>query len=162
MLADAPTVSFPNLPPTWSDVPSTCRDKLGVAKNSQRKHLQQIKVRHANAWTDSWKTYQNRVIEPSMAQTASLDKKSAEIHSLLKKAESVLATQIRTGKICLADFLRKRRVPGLTSPACPCDWHRQTLEHVIMFCRLMSDRNLMFCESGHEFLPSTHPNYPNR
>ena len=148
MLVDAPTIPFPNQPPPWSDVPSTYRDKLGAAKASQQKHLQQIKVRHTNAWINSWKTYQNRVMEPSIAQAAPLDRKRLKVQSLLKKAESALATQIRTGKIGLADFLHKRRVPGVTSPACSCGWHRQTPEHVIMFCRLISGRNAMLREAG--------------
>ena len=151
MLADAPTLSFPNLPPPWSDVPPTYRDKLGVAKASQRKHLQQIKVRHTNAWTDSLKTYQNRVIEPSIAQAATLDKKRLKIHSFLEKAESALATQIRTGKSAWPTSYTNavsEALPPRPAPADPCGWHRQTPEHVIMFCRLMSDRNLMFCEAG--------------
>ena len=149
MLADAPTVPFPNLPPPWSDVPSTYRDKFGAAKASQRKHFQLIKVLHTDTWSSSWKTYQNCVIEPSIAQMTPLNKKRLKIHSLLKKAESALATQIRTGKIGLAEFLHKSRVPRITSPACPCGKHKQTPEHVIMFCRLMkSDRDLMFRDAG--------------
>lgn len=115
---------------------------------SQRKHLQQTKLQHTNAWNDRWKAYQNQVIEPSIAQMAPLNRNRLKTHSLLKKAESALATQIRTGKIGLADFLYKRRVPGITSPACPCGWHRQTPEHVIMFCRLINGRRAMFCEAG--------------
>lgn len=75
MLADAPIAPFPNLPPPWSDIPLTYHDKLGAAKASQRKHFQLIKVRHTDTWFNSWKTYQNCVTEPSIAQTASLDKK---------------------------------------------------------------------------------------
>ena len=143
-----PASHFQTFPPPWSDVPPTHRDKLEVAKASQQKHLQQIKVRHANAWINSWKTYQNRVMEPSIAQAAPLDRKRLKVQSLLKKAESALATQIRTGKIGLADFLHKRRVPGVTSPACSCGWHRQTPEHVIMFCRLISGRKAMLRAVG--------------
>ena len=119
MLADASTVSFPGLLSPWSDIPPTYCDKLGVTMASQRKHLQQMKLQHTSAWTDSRKTYQQQLIEPSIAQTASLDKKRLKLHSLLKKAESALATQIRTGKIGLADFLHNRRVPGITSPGLP-------------------------------------------
>ena len=72
-------------------------------------------------------------------------KKRLKIHTQLKKAESA---QIRTGKIGLADFLYKRRVPSVTSPACSCGWHRQTPEHVIMFCRLIDNREQMFRAAG--------------
>ena len=76
------------------------------------------------------------------------EQKTAEIHTLLKKAESALTIQIRTSKIGLADFLYKRRVPSVTSPACSCGWHRQTPEHVIMFCRLIDNREQMFRAAG--------------
>lgn len=95
---------------------------------------------------DSQKTYQNNVIEPSIAQAALLDKKWLKTHSLLKKAKSTFATQIQTGKIGLANFLHKHQVSGITSPVCPCGWHKQTLEYVIMFCRLISSKKAMFYE----------------
>ena len=148
MLANTLIALFPDPPPPWSETPSTYSDKLRSAMASQQKHLQQTKAQHMNAWNEQWKGYQKQVIEPSIAQMAPLDKKQLKTHSLLKKAESALATQIRTGKIGLADFLHKRRVPGITSPACPCGWHRQTPEHVIMFCRLTNGRRAMFYEAG--------------
>ena len=150
MLADAPVISFPDPLPPWTENPPPHCDKLEAATTAQRKHFQQMKARHANTWGESWKTDQNSTIEPSIAHMAFLDKIRLKIHAPLKKAESALATQIRAGKIGLADFLYKRRVPGITSPACPCGWHRQTPEHVIMFCRLMSDRDSMFREAGTE------------
>ena len=133
--------------PPWIDNSPRCK-KLEAATTSQRKHLQLLKLQHTKAWTDYWKAYQNCVIEPSIAQAAPSDKKRLKIHLLLRKAESALATRIRTGKIGLADFLHRRRVPAITSPACPCGWHRQTPEHVIMFCRLISGRKAMFREAS--------------
>ena len=103
MLKDAPVISFPNPHPHWIENPRRC-EKLEAATTSQRKHLQLLKLQHTKAWIDSWMTYPNRVIEPSIAQAAPLDKKWLKIHLPLKKAESALATQIRTGKIGLADF----------------------------------------------------------
>lgn len=72
-----------------------------------------------NAWIQSWKTYQNRVIDPLIAQTVPLPKKRLQIYSLLKKTESALATRIGTWKIGSADFLDKRRVAGVTSQPDP-------------------------------------------
>ncbi len=43
-----------------------------------------------------------------------------EWHAKLTKAQSSLATQIRTGKIGLAHFLYQRRTPGVTMAACRC------------------------------------------
>ena len=39
MPADAPTVSFPDLPPPWSDIPPTYCDKLGLANGISAKTL---------------------------------------------------------------------------------------------------------------------------
>ena len=118
LLADTLIISFPDPLLPWTENVSHC-DKLKIATTAQWKHFQQMKAQHANNWSKLWKTYQNSTIEPSIAQKASLDKKQLKIHTLLKKAKSSLATQIRTGKISLADFLHKRRISGITSPACP-------------------------------------------
>lgn len=101
-----------------------------------------------NTWTQSWRAYQDRTLKLSIAQTAPLVKKRIEAHTLLKKADSALATQIRTEKFGLAAFLHRRRVPGFSSPACPCGWHWQNPKHVIMFCRLISGRDLILREAG--------------
>lgn len=105
---------------------------------------------HVDVWTTSWKVYQSHTLKPSVAHAAPLGNKRLSTHALPKNTESALATQIRTGKkwTYIADFLHRRRVPGFTSPTCPCRWHRQTLKHVIMFCRLISGRDLMFREAG--------------
>ena len=55
-------------------------------------------------------------------------------HAALRKAESAVITQIRTGRIGLAAFLNMVRVPGMESPACPCGWARETAAHVIAHC----------------------------
>lgn len=72
-----------------------------------------MKVQHTNAWTNSWKSYQQQVSESSIAQTAALDKKRLKIHSLLKKAESALATQIRTGRLFTQTPCPRHHLPGL-------------------------------------------------
>ena len=79
------------------------------------------------------------------------EQKTTENTTLLKKAESAQKTQIRTGKIGLANFIYQRRIPAVTSPACPCGWHRQTPEHVIMFCRLIDNREKMFCAGTNNY-----------
>ena len=135
-------VYFPHL-----ENPLHC-DKLEATTISQRKHLQSLKERHTNAWIHSWKRYQSQDTEPSIAPRAPLDKTRLKTHSLLRKAESALITQTRTGGKGRADFLQKHRVPGITSPAYPCGWHRQRPEHMIMFCRFMRDRDSMFRDAG--------------
>ena len=148
LLIDAKIVQPPKAHPPWSDPSPAHLREVSVAALARQKQMQTIKARQLKVWNDSWSAYQNRVTEPSIAQSVPLSKKRLKIHTLLKKAESALTTQIRTGKIGLADFLYQRRVPAVTSPACPCGWHRQTPEHVIMFCRLIDNREQMFCAAG--------------
>ena len=50
----------------------------------------------------------------------------------LSKAQSSILTQVRTGKIGLAAFLCKRRVPGFPTPACGCGAQWETARHVVM------------------------------
>lgn len=94
LVADAPIIPFPEPHPPWSNTSSGYCDKLKAATASQQKHLQLLKRQHTNAWTRSWKTYQDRVIEPSIAQAALLDKRRLKTHSPLKKSESTTATPI--------------------------------------------------------------------
>ena len=56
------------------------------------------------------------------------------LHSSLPKAHTSILTQIRTGKIGLAAFLHKCRVPGFSSPAHRCGWQQETAKHVILDC----------------------------
>ena len=54
------------------------------------------------------------------------------LHANLPKPHSSLLTQIRSGKIGLAAFLHKCRVPSFESPACPCGWQWETAKHIIL------------------------------
>jgi hypothetical protein len=50
------------------------------------------------------------------------------------RAESAVATLLRTGHISLNNYLCRRRVPGHSKPDCDCGWPRQTPEHITLFC----------------------------
>lgn len=52
----------------------------------------------------------------------------------LTRAESTVATLLRTEHIGLNDYLCRRRVPGYSKPDCDCGWPRQTPKHIILFC----------------------------
>ena len=52
----------------------------------------------------------------------------------LSKAQSSILTQVRTGKIGLAAFLCKRRVPEYPTPACSCGAQWETAKHAVMQC----------------------------
>jgi len=53
-------------------------------------------------------------------------------HAALCKAESAVITQIRTGRIGLAAFLNKARVPEVESPACQCGWARWFIQRQLL------------------------------
>lgn len=52
----------------------------------------------------------------------------------LTRAESTVATLLRTEHIGLNDYLCRRRVPGYLKPDCDCGWPRQTPKHIVLFC----------------------------
>jgi hypothetical protein len=56
-------------------------------------------------------------------------------HKDLRKHESSLLTQIRTGKVGLRAFLFERRVPEVAKPRCPCGEAPETAAHLALDCR---------------------------
>jgi hypothetical protein len=57
-----------------------------------------------------------------------------KLHSGLRKAESSVLVQARTGSIGLAKFLYKRKVPGVLSAQCRCGAGEETTRHMALFC----------------------------
>jgi hypothetical protein len=57
-----------------------------------------------------------------------------EAYKGLKKHESSLLTQLRTGKIGFNAFLYEMRVPEVLSPNCECESESMTVEHVLLKC----------------------------
>jgi hypothetical protein len=68
-----------------------------------------------------------------MTQTNIINRQYLKMHQSLRKIESSLITQIKSKKIDLASFLFYRRVLDVFSSIYFCDWHQQTIKHVIMF-----------------------------
>jgi len=66
--------------------------------------------------------------------------KTLELHAGLPKALSSILTQVRTGKIGLAAFLWRSRVPGYDSPACRCGWQRETAKHILVDCPIYAEQ----------------------
>jgi hypothetical protein len=54
--------------------------------------------------------------------------------------ESSVLVQARTGRIGLAHFLNKARVPGYETPACRCGLGDETAEHLLLHCQLETER----------------------
>jgi hypothetical protein len=56
------------------------------------------------------------------------------LYTKLKKAESTLLVQMRSGFVGLAATLRQLRVPGFESGICKCGRARETIRHLLVFC----------------------------
>jgi hypothetical protein len=63
-----------------------------------------------------------------------------KLHNQLKKAESAVLVQARTGRIGLASFLYKAHVPGVDSPNCKCEQGVETAEHLLLHCPIERER----------------------
>lgn len=94
-----------------------------------------VDVFHLNQWEKRWESYKQRRAHAGAtpAQSTFLDKKILKLRKDMAKAESTMATHIRTERIGLRAYLALRGVPGYT-PECSCGFARQTAKHIIKYC----------------------------
>ena len=89
-------------------------------------------------WEQRWKAYNPR--RGPMGRAADQALRTAfrgghlGLYKDLRKAESSVLIQMRTGKIGLNTFLHHRKVPGYESPICICGNGLQTPEHLFTNC----------------------------
>jgi hypothetical protein len=57
-----------------------------------------------------------------------------KLHKGFRKAEVLLAIQLRMGTNYLDAFLFQARVPSMPTPLCSCGRGQQTVKHVLIFC----------------------------
>jgi hypothetical protein len=57
-----------------------------------------------------------------------------EAHTGMKKHESAMLTQLRTGKVGFNAFLHLMRVPDIQGPECDCQEGDMIVEHVLLKC----------------------------
>ncbi|KAK7177941.1 reverse transcriptase, partial [Paraphaeosphaeria sporulosa] len=95
------------------------------------------------AWGEKWrKEAKGRA---TFRNTPSPTKRVLKLHEGLKKRDSALLVQLRTEKIGLKDFLFSRKVPEITNSGCDCGAIRQTVAHILLYCRMHNDlRNRIF------------------
>lgn len=103
-------------------------------------------------WAARWRAYQVRTREDRVrlttAQSCEWDRRGWHIHKDLLKAESTMATLLRTEHIGMNDYLHRRRVPGYDNSLCECGWPKQTVKHILLFCpRFARDRDKMLQEA---------------
>ena len=63
-----------------------------------------------------------------------------KLHRNLKKAESSVLVQLRTGRIGLAKFLYTAKVPSYDTGQCKCRQGDETPRHLLLFCKEEEDR----------------------
>jgi hypothetical protein len=97
------------------------------------------------SWTERWtkeKRKLERVIrpgtDPGNSQVVPKDPPASgrvlKLHSGLRKAESAVLVQARTGRIGLARFLYSRKVLGVLSAQCRCRAGEETPQHMAIYC----------------------------
>ena len=120
---------------------------------------QQAKIKSAagEEWKQRWKAYQQQVQQNragtrrvvATAVQTEWNPQQYRVHDRLNKAQSTIATLLRTEHIGLADYLSRRKVPDYPSPACECGFERQTAKHIVLYCpRFERDRDKMIEEAG--------------
>ena len=90
-------------------------------------------------WQARWRS-RRRSGWRSRAAVEELSPKRLKLHDQLRKAESSALVQARTGRIGLASFLCKARVPGFESPSCRYEQGEETAEYLLLYCPLKRER----------------------
>ena len=79
-------------------------------------------------WATSSKGAASRRLQPR------LRKEVPSFHKGLRKPQSALVVQLRTGKVGFDSFLYHHHVPGVDSPNCDCGGGEMTVGHVLLDC----------------------------
>jgi len=93
------------------------------------------------AWRRRWQEEYNEAVRQrprrhkEAADEPLFTEEAVRRHDGLRKVESSVLVQARTGKIGLRDFLFQRRVPEAVTPLCSCSRaERETVEHLVLRC----------------------------
>ncbi len=152
------TASNPRPPmPTLSDPAPLATSQLSwaqqwVPKDDPRRPaaISTRANRKINAlWLQQWRSSAKSPPNPDVVE-APPGTDVLKLHEGLRKAESSLAIQLRTGTNGLDAFLFQARVPSVLSPLCGCGRGRQTAKHVLIFSpRYAWARHELRDEHGH-------------
>ncbi|KAI1002793.1 hypothetical protein K3495_g5411 [Podosphaera aphanis] len=94
-----------------------------------KKEINKLWRKAANIYTE-WNTNQKRL---------NFKDTSSELHRHLTRAQSSIATQIRSEHIGFNSYLYRRKVPGVDDPSCTCGFPSRNVEHMIMACLRWSE-----------------------
>ena len=109
------------------------QEKLGWAGKREAILGTESRKAIAKEWAIKWQSERRRGWF-SIAAKEELSIERLKLHDQLKKAESAILVQARTGRIGLASFLNKARVLGYDSPNCRCERGIETAEHLLLHC----------------------------
>jgi hypothetical protein len=91
-------------------------------------------------WKRDWKRVE-RVVRPgtdpgsrTIPEDTPPNEAVLKLYSGLRKAESSVRVQARTGRIGLAKFLYNRKVLGVLTAQCRCGAGEETPRHIALFC----------------------------
>ncbi len=91
------------------------------------------KLRLQQAWLQQWQASAPHPANPTSIE-APPGTDVLVLHQHLRKPESSLAVQLRTGKNGFNAFLYQARVPTVPSPLCSCGRGSQTAKHILIHC----------------------------
>jgi hypothetical protein len=95
-------------------------------------------------WQRRWQQHANRPPDrhrvPAPANRPIFSYDVLKKHKDLRKHESSLLTQIRTGKVGLRAFLFERKVPSTVTPWCQCGVAPETAAHIALDCRNLTQQ----------------------
>jgi hypothetical protein len=113
------------------------QEKLDWADQRKRQFGEDSRKAILIEWKEQW-LEQQRAGKGWWCSIAALDQpdvRNLKPYSQLKKAESSVLFQARTGRIGLRLFLLTANVPGIDSSLCSCGHGVETAEHLLLHCR---------------------------
>ncbi len=105
-------------------------------------------------WENVWNEYQmSEERKVCVTLLFRVFKKRLKLHENLIKIESNLITQMRINCINLTKYLFHRRVLIVSSSICTCEWFKQFMKHVILFCfeHNHTRESMLFVVKTHDF-----------
>lgn len=109
------------------------KDRRAISLGSEQIESRKVLIAWEQRWKSRPRTEWDQIQQPP-------DKKILRLHNKLKKAESSVIVQLRTGRIGLAHFLNKARVPEYDSGQCQCGQGEETPRHLLLYCPVERER----------------------
>jgi hypothetical protein len=115
----------------------TMHDKLSANEKKNVVFSNKVFIKlFLKKWKNMWSAYQTKnrrkVCETLMKNITS---KKIKLHKSLIKFESFLAIHMKTRRIKLIDYFFFRQIFTMFTSNCFCEHSRQTLRHIVLFCR---------------------------